>query len=84
MRFWIRSFIGILLVGIALAAARLAPAQTPQPPAPSIISGSDVGFRVDATATRQRGKLAGAWVVRVNGEWVEPESVPAPKHVTMR
>ena len=84
MRFWIRSFTGILLVGIALAAARLAPAQMPPAQAPTIISGSDVGFRVDATATRQRGKLAGIWVVRVNGEWVEPEPVPAPKHITMR
>jgi hypothetical protein len=39
-----------------------------------IISGGDVGFRLDAQRTRNLGRLAGAWVVRFNGEWVEPDT----------
>jgi hypothetical protein len=49
-----------------------------QPVTPTVLSGNDIGFRVD----RQRsnlGRLAGAWVVRVNGQWVEPDtSGPRP------
>ena len=40
---------------------------------PMIISGIDVGFRVDQQRTRNLGRLAGAWVVRFNGDWVEPD-----------
>ena len=43
----------------------------PDPAAP-IISGSDVGFRVDRQQTQTLGRLTGTWVVRVNGQWVEP------------
>ena len=46
---------------------------SPQPdPAAPVISGNDVGFRVDRQQTQTLGRLTGTWVVRVNGQWVEP------------
>jgi hypothetical protein len=47
------------------------PSQQPDPNAP-IISGNDIGFRVDRQQTQTLGRLTGTWVVRVNGQWVEP------------
>ena len=65
-----------LLVAVAIVASTVAAiAQFPRdpgvPPAdPRIVSGSDLGFRVDGTDPRS-GKPTGAWVIRVNGRWVE-------------
>ena len=47
------------------------PSQQPDPNAP-IISGNDVGFRVDRQETERLGRLTGTWVVRINGQWIEP------------
>ena len=47
------------------------PSQQPDANAP-IISGNDVGFRVDRQQTQTLGRLTGSWVVRVNGQWIEP------------
>jgi hypothetical protein len=47
------------------------PPPQPDPNAP-IISGNDVGFRVDRQQTQTLGRLTGTWVVRVNGQWIEP------------
>jgi hypothetical protein len=47
------------------------PSQQPDPNAP-IISGNDIGFRVDRQQTQTLGRLTGTWVVRVNGQWIEP------------
>jgi hypothetical protein len=48
------------------------PLQPPLTPAPTLVvlSGGDIGFRVDGV----RGNLpVGRFVVRVDGRWVEPE-----------
>ena len=47
------------------------PSPQPDPNAP-IVSGNDIGFRVDRQDTQRLGRLTGTWVVRVNGQWVEP------------
>jgi hypothetical protein len=47
------------------------PSQQPDPAA-RVISGNDVGFRVDRQDTERLGRLTGTWVVRVNGQWIEP------------
>jgi hypothetical protein len=47
------------------------PPQQPDPNAP-VISGNDIGFRVDRQDTQRLGRLTGTWVVRINGQWVEP------------
>src|SRR5438128_5205358 len=50
--------------------------QAPQPPAPppapaqNIVSGNDIGFRIDAY---RRGTPIGVLVIRVDGRWVEPD-----------
>jgi hypothetical protein len=45
---------------------------------PQMVSGSDIGFRVDGTD--RLGLPVGKCMVRVNGEWVEvsPSAVMAP------
>jgi len=67
--------IAIFVVGLTLSAARWAYAQAAQPQAPMIITGSDVGFKVDRDMTQTLGKVTGTWVVRVNGQWIEPDSL---------
>jgi hypothetical protein len=73
MNRWIRIAIVSLLLGFVVGAGRWASGQT-APQAPAIISGNDIGFRVDRQRTDQSGKLSGSWVVRYNGQWVEPNT----------
>jgi hypothetical protein len=76
----LRFLIAILILAMTFAAGRLAfgqaaqqqfPSRQPDPAAP-VISGNDVGFRVDRQETERLGRLTGTWVVRVNGQWIEP------------
>jgi hypothetical protein len=39
-----------------------------------IVSGADVGFRIDGTD--QSGKPVGRWMIRVDGKWVEASTAP--------
>jgi hypothetical protein len=58
------------LVIVAILASSLTRAQTTQ--VGSILSGSDIGFRVEG---RDRsGNPTGTLVVRLNGQWVETRS----------
>ena len=63
----------VFLWGLSLIIVlTIARAQTPaqRDTTPSVISGSDLGFRVE----RQRGdRVAGTFVVRINGQWVVAE-----------
>ena len=70
------------LVAVAVITSKLtAQAGLPTPDRPlitegtTILSGSDVGFRVERT---QEGVPVGTLVVRVNGRWVEPATRAAP------
>jgi hypothetical protein len=62
----------ILLWALSLIiVAAFAHAQTVQRPAtPTVLSGSDVGFRVQG---REGNHVLGTFVVRINGEWIEAE-----------
>jgi hypothetical protein len=65
MMFW--------LIGLAAAAGTSGAliAQTRlQPSDYRILSGSDIGFRVEGTD--RSGRPVGTWVVRISGEWIEP------------
>jgi hypothetical protein len=84
MRYWIRLLIAVVIVNLTIGAARWVYAQAGQAQAPLIITGSDVGFRVDQSGTRELGKLRGTWVVRYNGQWVEPESILRPLPLSTR
>lgn len=71
----IRVRIGVVVISIAtavaVAAMAMAQAREVVPlPAPIVLSGPDVGFRV---VGRQGNTPVGRLVVRVNGEWVEAE-----------
>jgi hypothetical protein len=74
-----RLSIAVLILALTFGAAQWVYAQaTPQSPSQQsdpgapIISGNDIGFRVDRQDTQRLGRLTGTWVVRVNGQWVEP------------
>ena len=77
MRKWLALWL-MSLITVAGIASRLTRAQTPQvpPPFPSqaqpsvarVLSGPDIGFRVDSIS--RTGEPAGTLVIRVNGEWV--------------
>jgi hypothetical protein len=61
-----------LSVGVAIAMA-----QAPQTVSPIVISGNDIGFRIEG----QRGKTpVGKIVVRIEGQWVEAalSQLPTP------
>ena len=79
MNRWLRAAFVVLILGMTVGAGRWALAQVPQFPSqqtdanPTIITGSDIGFRVDRNATQTLGKLTGTWVVRVNGQWIAPQ-----------
>jgi hypothetical protein len=62
-------------VGAVYAKAR----QQASPSAPLVLSGADVGFRVE----RLKGKSAvGRFVVRVHGQWLDVDAAFSPKVLT--
>ena len=78
------------------ASGQAPPQATPLPPAPlpparglppaqddpaRIISGSDIGFRVEDVKSN---RLVGRFVVRVNGQWREVEEAAITKRLTQR
>jgi hypothetical protein len=62
---------GFLVSVLSAAAWGRAQALDTQPTGHVVLSGSDLGFRVEAM---RGGKPVGRLVVRQNGEWVEVES----------
>jgi hypothetical protein len=52
-----------------------------QPQTSTVISGSDLGFRVDG---RKGNAPLGTLVVRINGQWVEAEFGTGVKRLTAR
>jgi hypothetical protein len=61
------SFLGAGTGSAAVAGEIVAAAQSNE----RVLSGSDVGFRVDGTA--KDGAPIGAIVVRIDGKWVSPQ-----------
>jgi hypothetical protein len=59
---------------VAIAAIAQSRPTTPDPEH-TVISGNDIGFRVDRY---DGGRPVGVIVIRVDGRWVEPKSVPRP------
>ncbi|HEV8395264.1 MAG TPA: hypothetical protein VGQ37_13370 [Vicinamibacterales bacterium] len=68
MRRLMMLFAAVMLFGAGWAYAQIA--RPVVPVKPTVLSGSDVGFRVEG----QRGNVAvGTIVIKVNGEWVEAD-----------
>ena len=59
----------VSLVATAVVTASITIAQT-RPTEPRILSGTDLGFRIDGTDIRT-GNPTGTLVVRIDGKWVE-------------
>jgi hypothetical protein len=73
------SALSLIIVG-AFAHAQT-PAQRGTTPPPTIISGSDLGFRV---ARQQGNRVTGTFVVRINGEWLDAEPAAGAKALSLK
>jgi hypothetical protein len=71
---------GLVLATVCIAGVwARAQAQPPNVSAPTIISGADIGFRVD----RWEGDTPiGRWVIRKDGKWVEPKTTMGTRRLT--
>ena len=58
---WVASLVLVAMGTLTFAQNRL--------PQPQMLSGNDIGFRVEQTDIN--GKAMGTWMVRFNGVWVE-------------
>jgi hypothetical protein len=68
-----RTCLAVLLVSLsAISGALLAQPQDQIADQPVVLSGPDIGFRIESY---ERGKPIGTLVVRLNGRWVEPRAV---------
>ena len=66
----------VAVVGVcSLTAFAQFPRESARPGQPRVVSGGDVGFRVEGTDLRT-GNPTGVWVIKVNGVWMEVASVP--------
>ena len=73
MRMNIRRWTIACCLGLApLAVGTWAYGQTygSQPVTPTVVSGADIGFRIEGV---KGDKPVGRLVIRVNGQWVEPD-----------
>ena len=68
-----------VIAGAAIGHAQVA--KNPYSVVPVVLSGSDIGFRVEG---RRNGKVIGRLVVRLDGDWVDAESSFASRPLTMR
>jgi hypothetical protein len=76
----IRWTVAVMMLAAVFASGLLF-AQTRLPPSDFyILSGSDVGFRVEGTDNA--GRPAGRWLVRVDGRWVEAGAAPVLRRAT--
>ena len=68
----------VSVVAVAAAASMLSSAQTTAPDK-KIVSGNDLGFRIDS---ERGGVPTGRFVIRMNGNWVEVKETVAASLVT--
>jgi hypothetical protein len=72
----------VVLVLSLTAAAAFVYAQArpdPNPVKPMVVSGDDIGFRVEA---RKGAAVVGRFVVRIEGQWVDVDYAFATKAIT--
>jgi hypothetical protein len=67
------------LIVVGLVTAVFTHAQTPGSD-PKILSGSDIGFRIDGRD--MSGHPTGTFMVRVNGKWTEARATLGPRRTT--
>ena len=59
---------GLVSISIQAQGNRLSPREY------RMLSGADVGFRVEGTDPS--GKPTGTWMVRIDGQWIETSAMP--------
>jgi hypothetical protein len=73
-----RAILGVIVVGVLMGSSWVAGRQSrpyPVPVEPSMLSGNDIGFRVEGTMP---GGVVGRLMVRLKtGEWVEAHAAPS-------
>ena len=67
-------FVIVLLLAASGILVALSPQTSAQVPGLQVLSGSDIGFRLEGMD--RAGNARGTWVVRVNEQWVPTVSVP--------
>ena len=72
-----RSCVVVLVVSLLaiVSTVLMGQSRTPAVGDPVVLSGDDLGFRIDR---HEGGRPIGTLVVRVNGRWVEPKSAMQP------
>jgi hypothetical protein len=71
-----RAIIGGIVLGlVGFGAGLLAQAPPQGPRTGDVISGDDIGFRIEAV---HGDRVSGTFVVRVGERWLEAEPVPPP------
>jgi hypothetical protein len=78
-----RIVLAVIWAASLVAVGAWVQAETLQNPStnPVIVSGSDLGFRIEG---RRGNTPIGTLVVRINGQWVPAESAAGPKALTAR
>lgn len=66
---WLASLVVVALITSTLTAAQVL--RSVRPVTPQVISGEDLGFRVEGVMSDEAATPSGSLVIRVNGEWVE-------------
>ena len=66
-----RCVVALLWLASLVAVGTVVGAQARREPAP-VLSGENIGFRPEGWNGKAR---TGTWMVRINGEWVEAQSV---------
>ena len=66
-------------LAVAAVLASAVTAQVVRPAQQTVISGTDLGFRVEGTDSK--GRPVGTLVVRMNGEWVATSETMKPASV---
>jgi hypothetical protein len=71
--------VAAILVGVGIWVHAQVQLPTPGDSNQTVISGADIGFRVD----RWEGKTpVGRWVVRSDGKWIEPRTTGGIRRLT--
>ncbi len=84
MRKSIIVWIASVSAAAALSAALAAQVQPNRADQPRVLSGPDIGFRVEGMKPGSPTIAVGRLVVRINGEWVEASESVGPSRLTAR
>ncbi len=82
MRIKMNVWLTLLAAMTVLVSAALLAQQRLQEREYRIVSGPDVGFRVEGTDVS--GKPTGRWMIRIDGRWVEPSPMAFQRQLTSR